>query len=81
MDLTDCCFAAEQCKVYELVRTLREQNVPVIIISHNMQDVFAVSDRIIVMRRGRKVGERITKETSSDEIVSLMVGSAKGELA
>ena len=72
---------AEQRKVYELVRTLREQNVPVIIISHNMQDVFAVSDRIVVMRRGRKVGERLTNETTSDEVVSLMVGSAKGDSA
>lgn len=67
---------AEQRKVYELVRTLREQNVPVIIISHNLQDVFAVADRIVVMRRGRKVGERMTKETTSDEIVSLMIGVA-----
>lgn len=67
---------AEQRKVYELVRTLREQNVPVIIISHNLQDVFAVSDRIVVMRRGLKVGELITSKTNSDEIVSLMVGAA-----
>lgn len=72
---------AEQRKVYELVRTLREQNVPVIIISHNLQDVFAVSDRIVVMRRGRKVGELVTTKTTSDEVVSLMVGSAKGDLA
>lgn len=68
---------AEQRKVYELVRTLREQNVPVLIISHNLQDIFAVADRIVVMRRGRKVGEVITSETNSDEIVSLMVGAAK----
>ncbi|MBE7555196.1 MAG: sugar ABC transporter ATP-binding protein [Anaerolineales bacterium] len=67
---------SEQRKVYELVHTLREQNVPVIIISHNLQDVFAVSDRIVIMRRGRKVGERMTKETTSDEIVSLMIGVA-----
>lgn len=67
---------AEQRKVYELVQTLREQNVPVIIISHNLQDVFAVSDRIIVMRRGRKVGEVVTKETTSDEVVGLIVGAA-----
>jgi simple sugar transport system ATP-binding protein len=65
----------EQRKVYELVRTLRERGVPVIIISHNLQDVFAVADRIVVMRRGRKVGERITTETTSDEIVSMMVGA------
>ncbi len=66
---------SEQRKVLRLVRTLAEQGVPVIIISHNMQDVFAVSDRIVVMRRGRNVGELQAKETTPDEVVSLMVGA------
>jgi simple sugar transport system ATP-binding protein len=57
------------------VRTLSDQGVPVILISHNMQDVFAVSDRIVVMRRGKKVGERFAKQSTPDEIVSLMVGA------
>jgi simple sugar transport system ATP-binding protein len=66
----------EQQKVLQLVRTLREQGVPVILISHNMQDVFAVADRAIVMRRGQKAGEVLVKNSSSDEIVKLMVGAA-----
>ena len=66
----------EQRKVHELVKTLKAQNVPVIIISHNMQDIFAVADRIIVMRRGQKVGAVRTAEVSDDDLVSLMVGSA-----
>lgn len=66
---------SEQHKVLTLVRTLCAQGVPVIIISHNMQDVFAVADRIVVMRRGKKVGERVAKQTTPDEIVSLMVGA------
>lgn len=66
---------AEQHKVLLLVRTLRDQGVPVIIISHNMQDIFAVADRIVIMRRGFKVGERKAAETTVDEIVSLMVGA------
>jgi simple sugar transport system ATP-binding protein len=70
---------AEQRKVLGLVRTLRDHGVPVILISHNMQDVFAVADRIIVMRRGKKVGERMANATTTDELVSLMVGSATGE--
>ena len=65
----------EQRKVLTLVRTLCDQGVPVIIISHNMQDVFAVADRIVVMRRGKKVGERFAKQSTPDEIVSLMVGA------
>jgi len=65
----------EQLKVLELIRTLRNQGVPVILISHNMQDVFAVADRVIVMRRGSKAGERNISETSESEVVGLMVGA------
>jgi ABC-type sugar transport system ATPase subunit len=65
----------EQLKVLQLVRTLRERQIPVILISHNMQDVFAVADRVIVMRRGNNVGERRIKETTDNEIVSLMIGA------
>jgi ABC-type sugar transport system ATPase subunit len=65
----------EQRKVLTLVRTLADQGVPVIIISHNMQDVFAVADRIIILRRGKKVGEEIAEKTTPDKIVSLMVGA------
>jgi ABC-type sugar transport system ATPase subunit len=66
---------SEQRKVLRLVKTLCDQGVPVIIISHNMHDVFAVATRLVVMRRGKKVGERFITETSPDEIVSLMVGA------
>jgi simple sugar transport system ATP-binding protein len=65
----------EQLKVLELIRTLRKRGVPVILISHNMQDVFAVADRIIVMRRGSKAGERKISETNENEVVGLMVGA------
>ncbi len=65
----------EQLKVLELIRTLRNQGVPVLLISHNMQDVFAVADRVIVMRRGSKAGERRISETNENEVVGLMVGA------
>ena len=65
----------EQLKVLELIRTLRNQGVPVILISHNMLDVFAVADRVIVMRRGSKAGERRISETNENEVVGLMVGA------
>jgi simple sugar transport system ATP-binding protein len=68
---------AEQRKVLSLVRTLRERGVPVIIISHNLQEVLTVADRLIVMRRGKKVGERRASATSSNELVGLMVGAAE----
>ncbi len=66
---------AEQSKVLKLVNRLKEQGIGVIIITHQLHDVFSVSDRLIVMRRGEKVGERITKQTAPDEIVSLIIGA------
>ncbi len=65
----------EQRKVLELIRRLREQGVPVILISHTLPDVFAVTDRIVVMHRGRKVTEKRTAETNTQEIVEYMVGA------
>jgi len=65
----------EQRKVRELIERLKAQHVGLIFISHNLQDIFAVCDRILVLRRGRAVGERRIDETNHDEIVKLMVGA------
>jgi len=66
---------AEQKKVLSLVNTLSSHGVSVIIISHQLHVVFSVAARLVIMRRGEKVAERITKETTPDEIVGLIVGS------
>jgi simple sugar transport system ATP-binding protein len=66
---------AEQRKVLSLVHTLKDQGLGIIIISHQMYDVFEVADRIAVMRRGVKVGELLKKDTTPDEVVGLIVGS------
>ena len=50
----------EQRKVMSLIGTLREEGVPVILISHTLPDVFAITDRIVIMHRGRKVAEMPT---------------------
>jgi ABC-type sugar transport system ATPase subunit len=65
----------EQRKVLELIRKLKEQNVPVILISHTLPDVFAVTDRIVIMHRGHKVAEKMTGETDSQQVVQYMVGA------
>lgn len=64
----------EQRKVLALIRQLKTQGRGVIFISHNLQDIFAVADRIVVLRRGNTAGERTIAETTPDEIVKLMVG-------
>jgi simple sugar transport system ATP-binding protein len=65
----------EQRKVVELIQRLKQQNVAIIFISHNLQDIFAVADRILVLRRGIKAGERRIEDTDGDEVVKLMVGA------
>jgi simple sugar transport system ATP-binding protein len=64
----------EQRKVIALIHQLKAQGRGVIFISHNLQDIFAVSDRIVVLRRGVMAGERRISETTHDEVVKLMVG-------
>jgi ABC-type sugar transport system ATPase subunit len=63
----------EQNKVLELARRLASQNVAVIYITHNMNDVMAVTDRIAILYRGRMAGELVTKQTSKEEIVSVIM--------
>lgn len=65
----------EQRKVVELIHRLKAQGVAIIFISHNLGDIFAVADRILVLLRGSKAGERKASETHGDEIVKLMVGA------
>lgn len=64
----------EQRKVIQLIHQLKAQGRGVIFISHNLQDIFAVADRIVVLRRGVQAGERKISETTHDEVVKLMVG-------
>ena len=64
----------EQRKVLSLIRQLREQGRGILFISHNLQDIFAVSDRIVVLRRGVEAGARRIGETTHEEVVRLMIG-------
>ncbi|HLH51472.1 MAG TPA: ATP-binding cassette domain-containing protein [Roseiarcus sp.] len=66
---------AESRKVLALIRRLRDQGKAVVLISHNIADVFEVSDRIAIFRRGRKVAERETGNTNPEEIVAFITGA------
>ncbi|GAB4408866.1 MAG: ATP-binding cassette domain-containing protein [Anaerolineae bacterium] len=66
---------SEQAKVLDLIRRLRDQGVPVIVISHTIRDIFAVSDRIVVLHRGRKVADKRTQDTSTEEIIQYIMGA------
>ncbi len=66
---------AETRKVLSLARRLAERGCAVVLISHNLVDVFEVADRMAVFRRGRKIAERQRQATTSEEIVSLITGA------
>ena len=65
----------EQQKVLEIIRKLRDQGVPVVLITHTLPDVFAVCDRIVVVRRGSKVADKETSTTSPEEVTGLITGA------
>lgn len=65
---------AETKKVEELVSSLRERNLAILLISHSLDQVFRLSDRIVVLRRGQQVGIRETSETDKNEIISMITG-------
>lgn len=60
--------------LFKLVRALRDSGVALIYISHRMEEIFALSDRVAVMRDGRLVGVAPTRELNADKIVQWMVG-------
>ncbi|BCH26399.1 ABC transporter ATP-binding protein [Mesorhizobium sp. L-8-10] len=62
-------------EVLNLVRELKRQGVAVVLISHRMPDVFAVADRIVVLRRGTKVADREASKSSPEEITGLITGA------
>ena len=68
-------------KVLDLIAQLRARGVSVILISHRLQDVFTVADRIMVLRSGQCVAERMIHDATMDEVVKYIVGAEAGDLS
>lgn len=65
----------QERKVIELIKKIRDEfNVSIIVISHNIAHVFELVDRIIVLRNGKNIGERIKEKTNPNEVVSMITG-------
>jgi simple sugar transport system ATP-binding protein len=62
-------------EVLDLIRRLRDSGMAIVLISHRMPDVFAVCDRVIVMRRGNKVADKPIEATSPEEVTGLITGA------
>jgi len=63
-------------KVLGLIRRLSSQGVSIVLITHRLQDVFRVCDRIAILYEGRLAAQRSVEETSLDEVVDFMMGAA-----
>jgi len=61
-------------KVLDLMKQLQERGVSIVFISHNLQAVLSVADRIIVLRKGRKVGDKRAGNITMDEVIRLIIG-------
>ena len=62
-------------EVLNLIRRLREHRIAVVLISHRMPDVFAVADRVVVLRRGEKVADKPIARSSPEEVTGLITGA------
>jgi len=71
--------AEDTRRLLERVRSLRAHGTSVIFISHKLGEVFALADRITVLRDGRSVGTSATADTAQDEVIAMMVGRAVSE--
>lgn len=67
---------SEVKSLFEMMNKLKSQGIGIIYISHKLDEIFTITDRVCVMRDGGYVGTIITKESSRDTLVSMMVGRA-----
>src|SRR5918993_740641 len=72
--------AADVQRLFALLRRLKSQGHAIVYISHFIEEVKTITDRFVVLRDGRNAGGGVTADTSNEAIVSLMVGSAPGDL-
>jgi len=81
LDEPTAALGVEQtAQVKELIRRLRERGLGVVVISHNLADIFDVSDRIIVLRLGRRVATFDTHATNQEAVVAAITGAVFGAL-
>ncbi len=65
---------AEVMRLFSVIRRLRDQGVAILFVSHFLEQVYAISDRMTVLRDGRNVGTYLTRELDRAELISLMIG-------
>ena len=82
MDEPTAALGVEQTReVLQLIQTLRSQGRTVVLITHNMSQVFEVADQVSVMFRGEMIGTRRVKDTTQEEVVSMIIGAKREAIA
>ncbi len=82
LDEPTAALGVEQtANVHRLIRRLRDQGVAVLLVTHNMVDVFALANRLVVLRRGRHIAEMDPGTCTPDDVVGAITGSAYAETA
>jgi ribose transport system ATP-binding protein len=66
--------AHEIDRLFAIMKDLKAQGVAIVYVSHRLEEIFQICDRVSVLRDGHFIGERLIRETSFDEIVKMMVG-------
>lgn len=66
--------ADEVGRLFDALRPLKAQGVGMIYVSHRLDEIFQIADRVVVLRDGQKVGERLIEETDPEDLVQLIVG-------
>jgi ribose transport system ATP-binding protein len=60
--------------LYKVIRKLKDQGVAIVYITHRMEEIFQITDRVIVLRDGKKVGDKLTADTDKNKLVDMIVG-------
>jgi ribose transport system ATP-binding protein len=66
--------------LYSIMRKLKKEGVSIIYITHRLEEIIAVTDRAVVLRDGKKVGDVLIKETTKQDLVNMIVGKSFSEL-
>jgi len=75
MDEPTAALSEEETQsLFRIIKTLKSKGVSIVYISHRLKEIFAITDRVTVLRDGKKVGTLKTKETDTNELVTMMVG-------
>ena len=67
---------AETARVEAIIKDMRERNLAILIVSHSLDQVFRLADRICVLRRGKQIGVKDTAKTTNNEIIAMITGLA-----